>query len=253
VLREEHGKQHVTSKKFNEADWRFDTIGAYYDEEEHSLSVQGAKLAKLSDANRKRAADLIAQRVKSFSKLFDNDVIVQVVLSMIEDLYRAGIGATEWGPGHESYVAAVWGTMFAVVKDRGFTIRYVVENTWPQDLLRPVQFFPNLFGLTGIVYICPSEIASELPELEGAPITTEGMKTGLPLGRHIAQEAVKKVAEQGKHFAYFETDFEPGCLDSVFALSKPAGTIQIFRNEAPDLGTKVELTLVPLEESPPAN
>jgi len=236
----------------NDREWLLDTMSDYYDELKHALAARGGEFEALSTGDRKHASELVSQRVHEFSKLFDNDLIVKVALSMIEDLYKAGVSATVWGPGYESYVSAVWGTMFAALRDRGYTIRYIVENTWPDDELRPVQFFPSLFGLAGVTYICPSAMAAELPELKGAPVTTAGLRPGLAEGRFIAQEALKELVKQGKHFAYFETDFDPGCLDIVFALPKPPGTIEIFRNEALVPGSTVALSLTALDGSLPA-
>ena len=128
-------------------------------------NVRGGALEALNKVDRNRASQLVSQRVHEFSKSFDNDVIVQVAVSMIEDLYRAGVSATSWSPGYDSYVTAVWGTMFSTVKDRGYTIRYVVENTWRDDELRPVQFFPSLFGLTGITTYALLELRRTFPRL----------------------------------------------------------------------------------------
>lgn len=235
-----------------DSEWIFDNLVDYYDELKHALAVRGAAFEALGIGDRKHASQLVSQRVQEFSKLFDDDFIVKVALSMIEELYRAGLSATVWNSGYQSYVSAVWGTMFAAVHDRGYTIRYVVENTWSDIDVRPVQFFPSLFGSAGIAYVCPSAMAAELPELKGAPLTKVGLKPGLAEGRVIAQMTLNELVKQGKHFAYFETDFDPGCLDTVFALPKPPGTINIFRNQVSIPGSKVELNLVALEESPPA-
>jgi hypothetical protein len=240
----------MTTKPTKDSEWLFNRIFDYYEVSSHTLAVRGAAFEALYEADRKRISQLVSQRVQDISKQFNNEVFVKMAWLMVDDLYRAGLEATVWGPGYQSYVQAVWGTMFAALKSRGYTIRYIVENTWPDDDVRPVQFFPLLFESAGIRYICPSAFAAELPEFKGAPMTNAGLKLGMREGRHIAQMAMKEVAKQGKHFAYFETDFDPGCLDIVFALPSPPGTIEVFRNEAAVPGSNVKLAITPLEGTP---
>lgn len=234
----------LSTNRETDSEWLFDTIGAYYDEQHQALATFGAALEDMEAADRPRISQLVSERVTQFSALFNDEQIVQLVVSMVDDLYRAGSTISAWGEGFELYVAAVWGTMFNAVQDRGLTVRYIVENTWPDDQLRPVQFFPAFFGAAGITYVCPSFFASQLPELEGAPLTADGLRPGLAEGRLIAKEVALQLAASGRQFAYFETDFDDGCLDSILELPKPRGTIQILRNQAPIPGSTVELTFV---------
>jgi hypothetical protein len=113
-------------------------------------------------------------------------------------------------------------------------VRYVVENTFPDSLDRPLIFYPDMFQQVGFVYVCPHEITWHLAEHDGLLTagqtpTIDNLAPVAEEGRVVAQTAARRAVAAGRHLAYFEIDWKPGSLDPIDALSTPPGTVVVFR------------------------
>jgi hypothetical protein len=237
----------MASETLDVETWKLSSLVAYYDESNHTLATRSTNLATLNADDQQQALAAVVERVASAIGQLDNDAISNAALSMIDDLYRAACTIIEWGPPQQQYVAAVWGTAFELVSQRGYTVRYVVENTWPDGLVRPIDVFPSLFGLAGFVYLCPHQAAASLPEAALAPRTVEGLSNTIEEGRYIVGEAIKQLSETNRHLVYLEADLQPSGLGAILEMPETPGVIEIFRNEAPIPGSKVTVKRIPLE------
>ena len=226
--------------------WRHPNITDYYDVNTSAVQRNAARLGKLDGTGLQDAIQGIRAGVLAHLQTYDNELLSKVAVSFVDDLYKFGCTATAWDEPSSRYVNAVWGTLFPYLTERGIQVRYVVDNTWPDGLQRPLQFFPELYSLAGVTYICPHAIAVELPEAQGAEQSVGGL-SGLALeARLVAAQLVTAAGERRMHFTYLEADFVEGALDVVRGLPMSPGTIEIFRTEPGLPGTSIELRMEPL-------
>ena len=226
------------------AQWQFPSLVDYYNFDQEVLIEQPARLAALDDEGRAVALSTVQRAVAGQAGALDDEALPMTAVSVIDDLYKAGNIAVTWGQANRDYVGAVWGTFFAVLTDRGFALRYVVENTFPEPLDRPLVFFPDLFGAAGVLYLCPHEVATRLPEAGTAEHTLGGLRFLVEEARDMACGIVEEVAvARHGHLAYLEIDFDEGCLDRILGLPRAPGTISVFRNEAALPGSNVEVSI----------
>jgi hypothetical protein len=224
--------------------WRLSSLVDYYDFNQDCPSQNCLRLAALNEQDRAIALSTVEQTVAGFSAAFDDGLLPQVASSVVDDLYKYG-STSVWGPLQWDYIRAVWGTFFSELRSRGFNLRYVVENTFPDPLQRPIELFPNLFGAAGLIYICPHELALKLPEGVHVEPSLANLRFLVAEARDIAGRLAKECVEQGKHFAYLELDYDEGSLATVNGLAASPGSIQIFRNLAPTAGSTIQVVLVP--------
>jgi hypothetical protein len=226
--------------------WQFPSLVDYYDFNQRVLVEQPERLEALDEEGRAAALSVVQRVVADQASALDDTLLSEGAVSVIDDLYKAGCAADVWGPLHADYVRAVWGTFFSVLSDRGFTIRYVVENTFGEPLDHPLILFPDLFRSAGVTYVCPHELATRLPEGATAEHTIDGLRFLGDEARYMARQIVDKiVATEHVHLAYLEIDFVEGCLDGIMDLRRAPGTISAFRNEAPLPGTNIQMSIEP--------
>lgn len=229
-----------------DAQWRSISLVDLYDFNQSSLSVRAAQLGELAPDDVIYAYDAIRETVVQQASALDDEMLCGLATSVADDLYRHGSSLTRWEGIDQTYVAAVCGTFFALLNQLGYTLNYLVENTFPDDLTRPLSLFPEMYQLAGIVYVCPHEVATRLPEGSTVPHTTEGLRPLVDESRHVSQLLVERAMQNGSNIAYLELDFDPGCLDEVLRMmSQQPGSIHVFRNAPPLPGTKVNVQITP--------
>lgn len=226
--------------------WKLPSLVDYYDFDQEALVKRSSQLALLDEAEQSIALSSVAETVAAMLAGFDDDFLPDVALSMLDDLYKSAIWIVEWGPAQADYIRDVWGTLFRTLTERGFTMRYVIDNTFPLGLERPLSLLPELFGQAGIVYVCPHQLALGLPEAANVEHSVDGLRQFIGESRHLANELVERLVTSETHVVYLELDYEEGCLDVVRSLRAAPGTILVFRNEEPVAGSSVEMKVVPL-------
>ena len=232
-----------------QAQWKLASLVDYYDFDDEALVKRSSQLALLDEPEQSIALSCVAETITAMAAGFDDDLLPGVAVSMFDDLYKSAIWIVEWGPVQSDYVRAVWGTYFRTLTERGFTMRYVIENTFPDGpdgLERPLSLLPEMFGSSGIAYVCPHQLALSLPEAANAEHSVDGLRQFIGESRQLANALVERLVTSGTHLAYLELDWEEGCLDVVTSLRAAPGTILVFRNEEPVAGSSVEMTIVPL-------
>jgi hypothetical protein len=163
---------------------------------------------------------------------------------MLDDLYKAACAVTRWDDGLATYLVASAGTFMDLVADRGFRCQYLVDNAW-EDLARPLELFPHWYRAAGLVYACPQGIARELmkhddPAASDAELPTR-MARYIDEARDVVTQLVERCAGEGRHFVQLDAD----SIDSSFARGfEDAGAdrvLTVFRNQAPEPGSKIDL------------
>jgi hypothetical protein len=235
----------------NASDWTFADLVQYYDANTDVLPESARRLAALGAADKECALAQIAATVQAHIAQLRTDGIdiARVAVSAADDLYKTLFRAQEWSPESTAYLRAVFGTFLAAASSWGIQVRYVVENTFPDYLDRPLIFYPEMFRQAGFIYVCPHEFAWRLAEHDGLLSAGQDPTIGnlAPLsaeGRTLAHEAARRAVTDGRHLAYFEIDWQPGSLDPLDALPAPPGTVIVFRNDVPAPGTTVEVRIV---------
>lgn len=219
--------------------WHFPSLVDYYDANTGIVADSARRLSALDDAERAEALKLIALEVLEHTAALPPDMLGNIAVSITDDLYKTLARATGWSDLTTRYVQAVFGTFFGVLGQRGRAVRYIVENTFPDFLDRPILFYPTIFGAIGVPYSCPHLWAYRLAKADGffgdgEDLTIANLARWIDEGRHMAARFDRQATDSGKHLAHFEIDYTVGSLDEVFALPAPPGTIVIFRNQSPD-------------------
>ena len=223
------------------AQWRFPGLLDYFDDRQSRLIELSKRLSALPDADRAVALDIVRSEVARLTNELTDEILPQVSVSAIEDLYKSGSVLTQWDLSTHQYVQAMWGTFFTVFAERGYLMHYVVENTFPEHLDRPLILYPYLFGAAGFVYLCPHQLAAMLPEAAGLERTIDSLRPLVAEARYLAIKAATSPKAKNRHLIYLEIDFEPRCLDGVLKLGTRPGVIQVIRDQAPVPGSKVAI------------
>ena len=230
-----------------EGQWRFRSLPDYYTSDQQVLVEQPALWPPSTTKVEQSRCRPCNRSSRAKPSAMDDDFLPKAAVSFIEDLYKAGNVVTEWGPFHHAYVTAVWGSFFSVVSDRGFVMRYVAENTYPEPLDHPLILFPDLFGAAGIVYTYPHTLATRLPRRRDRRAHARRSPVPPGGGQRDGPKTAEQVVELRRHLVYLEIDFEDGCLDGIMSLPGAPGTISVFRNAAPLPGTTVKVSIEPRE------
>ena len=222
--------------------WKLGSLTEYYDHDASCLLEMPKRLAILGDAHRALALETVRAQVNGLAGDLTDDLLQQVSVSMIEDLYKSASGITQWDPSTAKYVTAVWATFFDVMAARGYLMHYIVENTYADHLERPLRLYPEVFTAAGIIYVCPHHLATKLPEGAGAEASVVGLRHVLAEGRYLAKRVATEATGQKRSMMYLEIDYEAGCLDGILSLSAAPGVVTVVRNQAPEPGSTVQVT-----------
>lgn len=225
--------------------WRLGALTDYYDHEASCLVEMPRRLALLGNAGRALALETVRLQVNRLAGDLTDDLVQAVSVSMIEDLYKSGSVLPQWNPSTAQYVTAVWATFFEVMTTRGYSMHYIVENTFPDHLERPLQLYPVLFTAAGITYVCPHHLATKLPDAADAERSVAGLRHWLNEGRYLAEQVATRAARQNQSLMYLEIDYDAGCLDRILSLSAAPGVVIVVRHLAPQAGSTVQVTYPP--------
>lgn len=231
--------------------WKRPNVVDYYDHSQGVVPAAAQALAELSESEQTDALEVVARAVIAHVERLDLDDqgVVALACSVVDDFYKTVATTLTWPPESSRYVEATFGVIMDWVTRRGFTLRYIVDSSWPDGLDRPIVHFPHLMAFANLGYICPHQLAWTMAQSDGAlpsdrTPTLEELSRWIDEGRDIADQAVQRFADAHRHIVFMEADWVEGCLDGVMGSTEP-GTIEIFRNEAPTPGSTIKVTVVP--------
>lgn len=172
-----------------------------------------------------------------------DELLVKGTVAIVDDLYKAACATDRWDGSLADYLNASAGTFSRLLKGRGLTVQYLVDNAW-EDMSRPVRLFPDWFGACGFVYACPQALMLQLieadqPETGTDPATLEARY--IDEARAVASQLVKRCQEEGRPFVRVDADYVDGSFSVAFSRCGASGVVTIFRNEAPEPGTDVQV------------
>lgn len=233
------------------SEWNLPSIIDYYDARTDVVERSARRLEQLNgdavDAALK--AVVTGAYARADELCLDEDGIAGLAVSAADDLYKTTATATTWTRATDLYVMAAFGAVFRVVAERGYQVRYVVSNTFP-NLHLGLRGCWNSFEQAGLHFVSPQKFAYALAVRRGsidpdASVTVHDLESDIEEGRLLAQETARAAIARRQHLAYFDIDPIAGSFDHVLSGDLPAATIIIYRDEAPLTGSTVQLRVVP--------
>jgi hypothetical protein len=223
--------------------WMRPKVTDYWDQNVGAIDAASRRLELLDDSTRSSELKAIAAAVAEHVRVLPNDLIPQAAAVIADDLYKAACTTDRWDSNVEKYLDASAGTLAAELAGRGFRIQYLVDNAW-EDLTRPVDLFEGWFRASGFAYACPQVLALQLARRDGAP-AEHGLEELSPNyiseARHLAASITADCHSSEIHLFGLETDWTDDSFSTAFRYRGEPGVITLFRNEAPEPGTKIAM------------
>ncbi len=223
--------------------WAFSQLPDYYDDQRDRLVELPARLAHLGTDDHAIALATVRATVAGLVQAMSDELLQKAAVSVADDLYKSAARRDTWDAHAADYVGAAVGTFFTALGHRGYRLHYVAENTFPDDLQRPLQALGMIAAAAGLVYICPHDLAARLLGLDGGAfgLQLDALRPGVAEGRQLAFELAERCVAGGRHILYLEIDWDEGCLDGVTQLGAQPGVISVFRNDPPVPGSTVSV------------
>jgi hypothetical protein len=213
----------------------------YWDWRTKAVSVGGDDLRSLSEADRIGRCRQESVTIQQKTAVLSNEDLLRSAVTVADDLYRSvfAVGAVDEPIG--LYLQATAGTFFAVLTSRGYSLNYVVDNTFRSDDAGShdvLEVLPAWYAAAQMVYICPWAVCQGLMANDFSVAATKGsfaelLPRYISEGRHVASMIVTQCREQTQHFVFLDPDSEKASLDEALAMSGKPGVLTVFRNEAP--------------------
>lgn len=228
------------------ADWDLRLVD-YWDQTTGAISRNALRLGRLSEPERAAACSQIRDAVLKRLHALSDSQLLQAAVSMVDDLYKYVNDEVLMDRALFGYLEAFARTFTHTVSERGYVIRYVVENQFSnfEFLLRgPIGLFPKLFNAAGFVYVCPHQLALQLMQADGVPASrySEAIAQYLDEARIVGNSLVNQCQGIGRHYVFLEPDYQEGVLDIALQGGRAPGVLQIFRNDAPVPGSTVSVS-----------
>lgn len=215
----------------------------YWDERVRAIDSAARELSPLGEPERQAALDQIAAAVARHVEALPDELLAKGTVAIVDDLYKAACATDRWDGSLADYLNASAGTFSRLLKERGLTVQYLVDNTW-EDMSRPVRLFPDWFGACGFVYACPQKLLLDLIEADHPEAGTDPATLAdryIDEARAVASMLVRSCQEEGRHFVHLETDYVDGSFHADFSRCDAPGVLTVFRNEPAEPGTEVQV------------
>jgi hypothetical protein len=218
-------------------DWDFQLVD-YWDQRTSAINRSARRLSKLSVPERKAACGQIRGAVRRRVRDLTDEQLLRSAVSMVDDLYKFVNDEVLMTAALFEYLDAFGRTFTQAVRERGYVIRYVVENQFSGVcflMFGPFDVFPRVFNAAGFVYVCPQHVSLRLMQHDGVGESeyAGAIARYIAEGRHVADRMVIKCHGQGQHYVFLEADYEEGALDTALRGRGERGVVSVFRNEAP--------------------
>jgi hypothetical protein len=223
----------------------------YWDTNADACNVMAGHLAGLAGAARQQTLTALTAAVTAHVRVLEDTVLLEAAIPVADDLYKAANRIDRWDRDLHDYLEATAATFWSAFSQRGFTLRYVVDNTF-RDLSRPLQLFPYWFLAAGLVYVSPQYAAAELilRTIGAEAPVTDLLPSRIREARDVVEQLLGECEEKGDNFILLDLDFDLSYIDR-FAVRKDR-TLTLFRNEAPEPGTKVKVVYPESLPEPPS-
>jgi hypothetical protein len=222
-------------------DWMHKKITDYWDTQVEAIEAACRRLEPLGGTERTRALTDIEDGIGEHVRVMSDEWLIHVSVPFADDLYKAANRAGWWGQDLHDYLVASGGTFSRLLADRGIQIQYLVDNQWP-DPTEAIELFSVWFGAAGFSFVCPQDLAQQFALRDGARGEDE-VAARAPSYAAEARRAANAFAgecqELGGHFMLLDTDSEGDSWDQALERRGAPGVVTIYRNAAPEAGSKV--------------
>lgn len=227
-------------------DWDLRLVD-YWDQRTGAINRNAFRLGRLDGPERAAACGEIRDAVRARAQALGDTHLLQAAVTLVDDLYKYVNDEVLMGPALFEYLDAFGRTFTRTVRERGYVIRYVVDNQFSGVdflMLGPFDVFPKIFNAAGFVYVCPQHLALRL--MQGDGIAASGYEGALARyideARIVGDQLVGKCHDDGLHYVFLEADYQDGALDAALRGSGDPGVLSVFRNDAPVPGSEVSIS-----------
>ncbi|WP_207567828.1 hypothetical protein [Mycolicibacterium elephantis] len=231
--------------------WDFPGLTLVWDWESRAIVTGADKLEALSEGDRTRSLTALSGRVRALAEGLDDGWLVATAFIMVEDLYKSYFHQFRWTPGIKDYIAATAGVFMQVLAERGFVLHYVIDNTQSEDSIgQALTYVPAIFQVAGFLVTGPQLMALELMQkADHRPRDVAAIPRYRTEGHHVANRLIARCHQERRSSVYLNLDLDddaPG-LSLRVALSQGGapGTIVVFRDASPQVGTVARLAPPP--------
>ena len=229
--------------------WSFPHIFDYWDQATGIINRCAMCLHELAEGERQKAGDEIREAMEAHVQALTDEKLMYAALSLVDDVYKYVNDEIFVAPALVQYLDAFGRTFTNRLRERGYVIHYVVENTFKNDflLVGPFDLFPAIFKAIGLVYISPQLLGWELMKHDGleAAAYPEAIERYTPEARKVADDLLQRCHADRAHYIFLEADYQTGCLGAALSCRGQPGVLSIFRNQAAVPDSTVDVSLQP--------
>ena len=225
--------------------WMLRKISDYFDPLTDAVQRFSDKLESSPDPD--RDLNEIREAVSEHTKVLPLKWLLNASWLIADDLYRTGNSLPLWGKHQSQYIEAGAGTFFQQFEEKGFVLRYGINNAFEQTdfgMQRPLYLLPSLFSAAGLVYVCPETLGLGLMKHDGVPSSDflKSYKLFEVESRDVALILLKRCKENRRSCVVLELGDGQELLSEISADSE-TNIVTAFRHEAPVAGSNVSVTL----------
>lgn len=224
-------------------DWMLRKITDYWDAQTGAIDRLSRVLDATPPAERADQNRLIGTAINRHCDALSDEHLILAAFIVADDLYKTAARLSYWDDALGQYLAAIGEPFFRCLTNRGYSVHYFVDNTYP-TLVGPANWFGVFFRTASLAYICPQEIACRAvekgrPEAEWPALVSKYLVSS----RAAAATFVDELHRDDKSFVFLDIDAE----DFSVALKTQGqpGVVHVFRQAAPDSGSPCIFTKPP--------
>lgn len=226
--------------------WVFQNIMDYWNQNKDAIFKHSVEIDRFDSEVKESVFSSIESAINNFEKSASDREMAYQAFIMTEDLYRAANrDVVSFGGTTFQYMNVSAGSFCRLLAKRGFSIHYLVDNTYEQSvwgMTKPLKIYEPWFKAAGFIYVCPQLIALKAMELHEP---NDKYFTLLPRyikeARDIAEAIIMRCHDEQKHYMLLDTDYEPELFKKAEAAATNPLTLTIFRNEAPVKGSNAQI------------
>jgi hypothetical protein len=229
--------------KPRKVNWQLGKIVDYWDQRVQAIDTLSRQLAAVPNEQREAQLKQIQAAIVARAAGLSDEELVLASFVMMDDLYKTVSVLSAWDDALADYLKTSVGAFLSMLHARGYAIHYVVDNAFEQTaagMSGPLEWYPAWFRTAGLKYICPQAIAPDIMKHDG--FTAEQYFQQLPRyireARLVANTVVERCHEGNDSYFFLDTDYVPESFKAPLSAKDAPGVIHIFRNDAPNTGSK---------------
>jgi hypothetical protein len=144
-------------------DWMLPKLIDYWDTRTSAIHHFSRVLNAITSAEGADHVQKIESAIVRHTEALSDEQLTLAAFIVTDDLYKTAAHLSYWDDALEQYLAASAGAFFEALTNRGYSVNYFVDNTYPL-LIGPAHWFHVFFQTASMGYICPQEIACRVVE-----------------------------------------------------------------------------------------